>query len=156
MVINKELNEHVLEVQNLGCSDHLAQVLKMSVDAQNYMPVEIIKRRFSKNKIAKFKDMWKTESWEGIYLTNNVNESYNLFLNRFLGYFRRAFPKKIKKVDKNNNWITRGIKILCQKMRFLKSLKAKVTISRDALHYIERYIKSTSALFQKQRKRMTG
>jgi hypothetical protein len=118
MIINKQYNEHVLEVWNLGYSDHLVQVLKVSVNVPNYIPDEII-TRFSKYKVAKFNDMLTSELWEGIYSGNNLNGSYYLFLNRFLGYFRRAFPmKKIKKVNKNSNWITRGIKTLCQKMCF--------------------------------------
>jgi hypothetical protein len=78
------------------------------------VPDEVITRRFSKYKVAKFNMMLNSELWEGIYSVNNLNESYYLFLNRFLGYFRRTLPtKKIKKVDKNSNWITRGIKTSC-------------------------------------------
>jgi hypothetical protein len=102
MIINKQYNEHISELWNLGYSDHLAQVLKVSVDVPNYIPDEII-TRFSKYKVAKFNDTLNSELREGIYSANNLNESYYLFLNRCLGYFRRAFPMKMKKVDKNSN-----------------------------------------------------
>jgi hypothetical protein len=77
----------------LGYPDHLAQVLEVSVNVPHYIYDEIITRRFSKYKVAKFNDMLNSDSWEGIYSVNNLNESH-LFLNRFLGYFRRAFPMK--------------------------------------------------------------
>jgi hypothetical protein len=66
-----------------------------------------VKEMRGMNKDIIHEELMNRESWEGIYLSNNLNESYFLFLNRFLGYFRRAFPKNmIKKVDKNSNWIT--------------------------------------------------
>jgi hypothetical protein len=63
--------------------------------------------------------------WKDIYLGKNVDELYQLFINKFLYYFTRAFPLKL--VNKRNKrkilWISRGIKVSCQKMRLLNNLK---------------------------------
>jgi hypothetical protein len=80
------------------------------------------------------------ELWEEIYVEKNVNELYQLFINKFLYYFNRAFPLKLtmKRNIKNNSWISRGIKVSCQKMRFLNNLIHRMSL-RDALSYINRY-----------------
>jgi hypothetical protein len=71
----------------------------------------------------------------------NVNEVYQIFLNKFLYYFVRAFPLKLvmKREHKNNAWISSGIRVSCQKMRFLNHVKHRSALSRDSLNYINRY-----------------
>jgi hypothetical protein len=70
-----------------------------------------------------------------------LNELYQLFINRFSYYFMTALPLKLamKREDKNNTWISRRIKVSCQKIKFLNNLKYRLSLSRDALSYITRY-----------------
>jgi hypothetical protein len=39
----------------------------------------------------------------------------------------------------NNSWISRGIKVSCQIMKFLNNLEYGMSLSSDALSYIKRY-----------------
>jgi hypothetical protein len=64
---------------NVGYSDHLAQVLYVSVNKHNHESTKITQRNFSKRNVEKFKDMLSNEAWEEIYLTKNPNELYFLF-----------------------------------------------------------------------------
>jgi hypothetical protein len=44
--------------------------------------------------------MLNNELWQEIYLKKNVNEQYQLFINKFVYHFMRAFPlKPMKKRD---------------------------------------------------------
>jgi hypothetical protein len=83
--------------------------------------------------------MISNELWEEIYVEKNVNELYQLylFISNFIYYFNRAFPLKLtmKRNIKNNSWISRGIKVSCQKMRFLNNLKHRMSLSRDGMSY---------------------
>jgi predicted fused transcriptional regulator/phosphomethylpyrimidine kinase len=74
MVTNKQFNENFTEVVNVGYSDHLAQVLYVSVNKHNHEPTKIIQRKFSKTNVEKFKDMLHNETWEEIYLTKNPKQ----------------------------------------------------------------------------------
>jgi hypothetical protein len=55
MVTNKQFNENFTEVWNVGYSDHLAQVLYVSVNKHNLESTEIIQRKFSKRNVEKFR-----------------------------------------------------------------------------------------------------
>jgi hypothetical protein len=81
------------------------------------------------------------ESWEKIYVEKSVNEIYKRFINKFLDYFNKIFLLKlsIRREVKNKTWISKGIKVSCQKMRFLNNLKQRIALSRDNLSYINRY-----------------
>jgi hypothetical protein len=99
--------------------------------------------------------MLNNEIWKEIYLEKNVDELYQLFINKFLYYFTRAFPLKlVKKRDKRNNlWISRGIKVSCKKMRLLNNLKQKMPLSRDTLIYINRYHRIYKRVISEAKKR---
>jgi predicted fused transcriptional regulator/phosphomethylpyrimidine kinase len=79
MVTNKHFNENFTEVVNVGYSDHLTQVLYVSVNKHNHEPTKIIQRKFSKRNVEKFKDMLNNETWVEIYLTKNPNELFFYF-----------------------------------------------------------------------------
>jgi hypothetical protein len=120
----------------MGFSDHLAQILWVYIDTCNIELKKVLQRKFSKENVDKFTVMLNNELWEEIYVEKNVNELYQLFISNFLYYFNRAFPLKL---TMNNSWISRGIKVSCQKMSFLNNLKQRMSLSRDALSYINRY-----------------
>jgi predicted fused transcriptional regulator/phosphomethylpyrimidine kinase len=86
MVTNKQFNENFTEVVNVGYSDHLAQVLYVSVNKHNHESTKIIQIKFSKRNVEKSKTL-NNEAWEEIYLTKNPNELYFLYVNRFFFYF---------------------------------------------------------------------
>jgi hypothetical protein len=113
MVTNKQFNKNYTEIVNMGFSDHLAQILWVYIDERNKESKKVLRRKFSKENIVIFIVMLNNELWKEIYLGKNDNELYQLFINKFLYYFTRAFPwKLVKKRDKRNNlWISRGIKV---------------------------------------------
>lgn len=44
-----------------------------------------------------------------------------------------------KKKAKSNRWMTKGIKILCHRMRFLNNWKGNSTLTSEVFDYISRY-----------------
>jgi hypothetical protein len=44
----------------------------------------------------------------------------------------------MKRGNKNNTWISRRIKVSCQKIKLLNDLRYRLSLSRDALGYINR------------------
>jgi predicted fused transcriptional regulator/phosphomethylpyrimidine kinase len=62
MVTINQCNENFTEVVNVGYSDHLAQVLYVSVNKHNHESTKIIQRKFSKRNVEKFKHMLNNEA----------------------------------------------------------------------------------------------
>jgi hypothetical protein len=60
----------------------------------------------------------------------NLNDIYNLFLNKFIYYLENSLPIKTyyKKEATTSRWITKGIKASCHRMRFLNKLKRNLTL----------------------------
>jgi hypothetical protein len=154
MVTNKQFNKNWIEIVSKGFSDHLAQILWVDIDNRKESK-KVMHRKFSKEYVAKFIAMLNNESWDEIYVEKNVNELYKLFINKFVYYFRRAFPlKPVQKRDnKCNSWISREIKVSCQKMRLLNKLKHKTCLSRDEIIYIKRYHRIYKRVISEAKKR---
>jgi hypothetical protein len=91
------------EVLNLGYSDHLGQILKVSVIKQEFNPVILKKRNFSQRNVTHFKDLLYREEWTDVYSASFLNDAYLAFLGRFLDYFNAAFPVKLYKQKKIHN-----------------------------------------------------
>jgi hypothetical protein len=54
------------------------------------------------------------ENWENVFSENNINISFNNFLNTYLRIFFACFPlRKIHKSSKLKPWLTTGIRISC-------------------------------------------
>jgi hypothetical protein len=141
MITDKLYHKSETEVIDLGYSDHLAQILHIKVKKPIIRRRKIKIRQFSSRNIEEFNHLLEMESWEDVLLYDDVNTSYNNFLNRFLHYFERAFPRKtVYEEDyKKIKWITQGIKVSSQKMRYLSTLKRDRNLSDDALKYMNSY-----------------
>jgi hypothetical protein len=85
----------------------------------------------------------------------NVSELYQLFLNKFLNYFTRAFLLKLgmKRQHMKNSWISNGIRVSCQKMRFSNKVKYSMPLSRVSLNYINRYHKIYKRVISEAKKK---
>jgi hypothetical protein len=94
MITDKLYHKSETEVIDLGYSDHLAQILHIMVKKPIIRRRKIKIRQFSSRNIEEFNHQLEMESWEDVLLYDDVNTSYNNFLNRFLHYFERAFPQK--------------------------------------------------------------
>jgi hypothetical protein len=59
-------------------------------------------------------DLLSYETWEDVFLENNVNMSFNNFFKTYLKIFSACFPPiKIHKSTKAKLWLTTGIRISC-------------------------------------------
>ena len=102
-----------------GLSDHDAQLLTLhKVQKQVQQQYTYMKRMINNDTIANFQLQLSQESWESVFDENDVNKSFNLFLNIILRTYYSSFPLIQKKsVQKNNTWITPGIMKSCKHKR---------------------------------------
>ena len=70
--------------------------------------------------IANFQSHLREEAWDSVYNSEDVNEMFNNFHCVLLRQFENSFPLRYKSyTTKHNGWITKGIKISCQRKRDL-------------------------------------
>ena len=80
-------------VVELGFSDHLAQIVRISIGKRNRRTKTIVRRQFTYNKsIEEFKHLLSKEVWNDVYNSLDVNSSLEAFLDTFLQCFNIAFP----------------------------------------------------------------
>jgi hypothetical protein len=59
--------------------------------------------------------MLKNEAWDDTFLQEDINESFNPFLNTFYISFELCLPMQhVTTKLKNNCWLTKGIRISCK------------------------------------------
>jgi hypothetical protein len=92
MITNKLYYKSLTEVIYLGYSNHFAQILHIKVKKPKIGQRKIKRRQLLSRNIEEFNHLLEMESWEDVFLYEDVNTSYNNFLNRFLHYFEIAFP----------------------------------------------------------------
>jgi hypothetical protein len=103
-----------------GLSDHDAQYLMINniAAAANLIPLKQRTRRVNNERIMQFQLLLKSETWESVYKDNDTNNKFDSFLYTFLNIFEASFPITYKSIGKiNNDWITQGIKISCERKR---------------------------------------
>ena len=103
-------------------SDHVAQILTLrniTVPLQKY--IHTSKTRIMDDKsIANFQSHLREEAWDSDYNSEDVNEMFNNFHSILLRHFENNFLLSYKSyITKHNGWITKGIKISCQRKREL-------------------------------------
>ena len=79
----------------------------------------IIKRNINKESIKYFKTIFNSTDWDLLTQTSSANDSYNIFLERFIKIYDQAFAERkseIKQKNLSSLWISKGLK---------KSLKRK-------------------------------
>jgi hypothetical protein len=116
-------------VQNsrlLGCmvfpssnslSDHDAQCIIFN---KFFIKKRVVKNKFRKRLITKdtistFQKLLSNETWDDIYNENYINDNFNTFLKTFINIFEASFPVAYLHKNKDNGWITKGIKISCKR-----------------------------------------
>jgi hypothetical protein len=90
--------------------------------------------------MAEFRMKLSYENWELLYNSNDINTSFNQFLNIFLRYFYESFPITSRQKYKQKPWITTGIRTSCKNKRILyaeakKSNKSNLPITRTIAKY---------------------
>jgi exonuclease III len=135
-------NEYTVEPMVNGLSDHDAQLLTLyNRNGNNQEKLSIRKRIINSDTIAQFKVMLSYENWSTTFEENNIDISFQAFVNTYIRNFYHCFP--YKKVLNNYNkkaWITKGIKTSCQKKRDLYNL-CKTSQDTNLKQYYKKYTK---------------
>jgi hypothetical protein len=105
-----------------GLSDHNAQIFilnKLQIPLRKINPKRKI-RLINPETTAKFQMLLNEEAWDSVYNTDNINSMFNCFHCTFLNIFENSFPITYRSYkNKNNDWITNGIRISCKHKRGL-------------------------------------
>ena len=94
IIINKDNQELIATVEDLGFSDHLTQILRINSGIDNMKSEIVMRRQFMENSIEKIKNLLSKESLYEVFNHLEVNSSFKAFMNIFLYYFNIAFPYK--------------------------------------------------------------
>jgi hypothetical protein len=101
-------------------SDHEAQILTINIPLQRHYSKPKFIRKMDNSMVLDFITKLSYESWEGVFNNNDVNLTFNYFLDIYLKTFHSRFPLvRSKTGNHNNNWITPGIKTSCKRKREL-------------------------------------
>jgi hypothetical protein len=74
----------------------------------------------NKHRIFDFKISLSLEMWDSVFENNDINLSYNFFLNTYLRVYYSCFLLRKRIIKTNDNaWITAGIRISCKHKREL-------------------------------------
>jgi exonuclease III len=136
-----------------GLSDHEAQILVIdNIVLPKHRNNIITKRDINDQSILEFISLLSHENWEEIFREDDVNISFNKFLNIYLRIFHSCFIKKRKNSNTiSKPWLTKGIKISCNRKRELY-LKAKD--SKEIKHklYYKHYCTILSKVIKEAKK----
>ena len=95
-------------------SDHFGIFCVLKTDLERKSNNEYFLRRdISESNVKKFKALMNTVDWNLITQTLNPNDSYCIFIEKFIKIYDQAFPlQKIKIKGKSlvSPWITKGIR----------------------------------------------
>ena len=111
---------NVLPLYN-GLSDHDAQclVLKNFFRKEKTVLGKFKARLFMSDSLKCFQELLSKETWKVIYQEHDINKIFNTFLNIFLTILEASFPQIYHVKQKDTAWITKGIRISCQRKRSL-------------------------------------
>ena len=95
-------------------SDHFAvfSLLKTNLELTNIKKT-IIKRDINQGSMRYFKTIFNSTDWDLLTQTSSANDSYNIFLERFIKIYDQAFPERkieIKKKNLPSPWISKGLR----------------------------------------------
>jgi hypothetical protein len=144
-IINPVINE---------LSDHDAQMILISdvmLPRQVCSPQYV--RNYSNYNTSKFQELLSFKRWDDVFIRDDANTTFNVFLNTYLKIFYSCFIKK-KATPKSNHspWITCGIRTSCKKKRELH-LKLRQDNDPDLKLYYKKYCKILVAVIKEAKKR---
>jgi hypothetical protein len=136
-----------------GLSDHDAQLIainNLNLKFLNNTPRFI--RNIDKHGVFDFKTSLSLVTWDNVFENNDINSSYNFFLNTYLRVHYSSFPlRKLITKTNGNAWITTGIRTSCKHKRelYLLSKNSKDSILKN---YYKLYCKILSNVIQEAKK----
>ena len=125
-----------------GLSDHDAQIIVLHDIAIMTDEKKLsFCRRFNGAAITDLTTKLSYESWDEVLSYNDVNMSFNKFLNIYLTIFYSSFPTKaVYNSSFSKAWLTQGIKISCTNKRKLY-LISRHSQDQNMKIYYRRYCK---------------
>jgi hypothetical protein len=138
--ISRINSPHVSSINN-ALSDHDAQYLVLNdVFTKSRGDNSLLRRRFfTTDAIHNFLTDLSYETWDEIYLYDNINQIFNSFLNTFLRLFESSFPMQyVNRKLVYNSWMMNGIRISCKRKQCLYSL-LKLSNCPATKEYYSRY-----------------
>jgi len=94
-------------------ADHFGVFYISETPLQHNLPKYVCKRSFKEQNIKKFRELIKQCNFSDIYLHNNPNEAYNIFLKIVLTFYEQAFPKTQTQIStkhiRREPWVTKGL-----------------------------------------------
>ena len=95
-------------------SDHFAvfSSLKTNLELTNIKKT-IIKKDINEGSMKYFKTIFNNTDWDLLTQTSSTNDSYNIFIERFIKIYDQAFPERkieIKQKNLSSSWISKGLR----------------------------------------------
>ena len=95
-------------------SDHLAvfSLLKTNFEQTNIKKT-IIRRDINEDSMKYFKTVFNSTDWDLLTQTSSTNDSYDIFLERFIKIYDQASPERkieIKQKNLSSPWISKGLR----------------------------------------------
>ena len=152
--IDKTKNsDYTIEPIIKGLLDHDAQELVLhNIKIINKKTQFTVNRLINNTTIAEFKLNLSYESWSDTFTEEDVHTNFKNFLNAYLRHFNHSFPYKKVRINHNKKaWITKGIKISCQRKRDLYKLY-KITHDSHFKNYYKNYTKILSEVIKAAKK----
>jgi hypothetical protein len=120
-------------------SDHLPNFLIMpTVSAppprENKRPLV---RLHSDTNIAKFRELLRATDWESIFMHDDIEVTYNTFINHFMLMYDTACPvvRQSRKRSRDKPWITQGLKISIKHKDKLFKKQLKLPSQHNIVRY---------------------
>jgi hypothetical protein len=123
-------------------SDHDAQIIALhDINIPNDNNYLHFTRNFNKSSVLNFNFKLTYESWDNVFSYDDVNLSFNNFLNTYLRIFYSSFPtKKIHHTSRTKAWLTQGMKISCINKRKLFLISRNIN-DREIKNHYKKYCK---------------
>ena len=128
-----------------GMSDHDAQILILhDITMVNDSSHFYFTREINEASVLDFNLKLSYESWDDVFSYDDINLSFNNFLNSYLRIFYSSFTrKKVRYSSQTKAWLTKGIKISCRNKRKLFQIYRNSKDRNDSAikNYYKRYCK---------------
>jgi exonuclease III len=140
-----------------GLSDHDTQILLLTrAELLHKQKAPRIQSRMINDRTTNsFLSLLEEELWDQVYdpLNLSTNRSFNIFLNTFLRHYEASFPIiHIMNGDRQNGWITKGIKLSCKKKRELLTQYRNNIDNPQIVTYYKKYCKILRSVIKEAKK----
>ena len=115
ILTNTIIDSHIQSgIIKTNISDHFTvfSLIKTNFKQTNIKKT-IIKRDINEDSMKYFKAIFNSIDWDLLTQTLSTNDSYNIFLERFIKIYDQAFPERkieIKQKNLSSPWISKGLR----------------------------------------------